>query len=380
MPNLKPMPAAAATPQPDPFALLASLPVAVLAVGRDRVIRFVNLAAQQLLDASDSALLGQDLTGFVPGDSPLFTLIDQAIQQDRSVADYGMLLESPRIGRRTVSVTVAPLVEPPDLAVVSLFEESVARRIDTQLNRRHAARSMTAMAAMLAHEIKNPLSGIRGAAQLLEQTVGDDDRALTRLICEETDRIVRLVDRMDAFSDPSPLNRDPVNIHEVLERARQVAQTGFGRHVRFIERYDPSLPPVPGQFDQLVQVFLNLIKNAVEAVAEDGEIILTTAYQRGVAIAVQGTSQRLNLPLMVAIQDNGPGIPDDLKDHLFDPFVTTKAEGSGLGLSLVAKIIGDHGGLIGFESEPRRTVFKISLPIHAEPAPTGDSEDNGSEA
>jgi len=341
------------------------------------VIRYVNLAAQQLLDASESALVGQDLTGIVPADSPLFTLIDQAIQQDRSVADYGMLLESPRIGRRTVTVTVGALVDPPDLAVVSLFEESVARRIDTQLNRRHAARSMTAMAAMLAHEIKNPLSGIRGAAQLLEQTVGDEDRALTRLICEETDRIVRLVDRMDAFSDPSPLNRDAVNIHEVLERARQVAQTGFGRHVRFVERYDPSLPPVSGQFDQLVQVFLNLIKNAVEAVPEDGEIIITTAYQRGVVIAVPGTSQRLNLPLVVAIQDNGDGIPDDLKEHLFDPFVTTKAEGSGLGLALVAKIIGDHGGLIGFESEPRRTVFRISLPIHAEPAVNGDS-DHGS--
>ena len=191
MPNLKPISIAAAQPQPDPFALLASLPVAVLAVGRDRVIRFVNLAAQQLLDASESALLGQDLTGFVPGDSPLFALIEQAIQQDRSVGDYGMLLESPRIGRRTVSVTVAPLVDPPDLAVLSLFEESVARRIDTQLNRRHAARSMTAMAAMLAHEVKNPLSGIRGAAQLLEQTVGDEDRALTRLICDEADRISR---------------------------------------------------------------------------------------------------------------------------------------------------------------------------------------------
>jgi len=376
MPSLKQIPSIA-PPPPDPFALLASLPVAVLAVGRDRVIRYVNLAAQQLLDASESALVGQDLTGIVPADSPLFTLIDQAIQQDRSVADYGMLLESPRIGRRTVTVTVGALVDPPDLAVVSLFEESVARRIDTQLNRRHAARSMTAMAAMLAHEIKNPLSGIRGAAQLLEQTVGDEDRALTRLICEETDRIVRLVDRMDAFSDPSPLNRDAVNIHEVLERARQVAQTGFGRHVRFVERYDPSLPPVSGQFDQLVQVFLNLIKNAVEAVPEDGEIIITTAYQRGVVIAVPGTSQRLNLPLVVAIQDNGDGISDDLKEHLFDPFVTTKAEGSGLGLALVAKIIGDHGGLIGFESEPRRTVFRISLPIHAEPAVNGDS-DHGS--
>lgn len=365
MPSLKPIPAIQPAP-PNPLALLASLPVAVLAVGRDRLIRFVNLAAQQLLDASESALLGQDLAGIVPGDSPLFALIDQAIQQDRSVADYDMLLESPRIGRRTVSVTVAPLVDPPDLAVVSLFEESVARRIDTQLNRRHAARSMTALAAMLAHEIKNPLSGIRGAAQLLEQTVGDDDRALTRLICEETDRIVRLVDRMDAFSDPSPLDRTPVNIHEVLERARRVAETGFARHVRFIERYDPSLPSVAGHFDQLIQVVLNLIKNAAEAVAEDGEIILATAYQRGVAIAVPGTGGRVNLPLLVTIQDNGNGIPDDLKDHLFDPFVTTKAEGSGLGLALVAKIIGDHGGLIGFESERRRTMFRISLPIWAE--------------
>src|SRR3546814_383778 len=169
---------------------------------------------------------------------------------------------------------------------------------------------------------------------------------------------------MDVFSDQRPIDRRAVNVHAVLERARKVAQNGFARHVHFVERYDPSLPPVYGNHDQLVQVFLNLVKNAAEAVpAMGGEIVLATAYQRGVSIVVPGTDRRLHLPLAVSVQDNGDGIPEDLQEHLFDPFVTTKANGTGLGLALVAKIIGDHGGVIEFDSQPRRTVFKVSLPI-----------------
>jgi two-component system nitrogen regulation sensor histidine kinase GlnL len=219
------------------------------------------------------------------------------------------------------------------------------------------------MAGILAHEVKNPLSGIRGAAQLLEQNASDADRELTRLICDEADRIVALVDRMDAFSDARPIERTAVNIHEVLERARKVAQTGFGRHVRFLEEYDPSLPPVLGHRDLLVQVFLNLVKNAAEAApAVGGEITLTTAYQHGIRLAVPGSQRRVHLPLVVSVADNGDGIPEDLRAHLFDPFVTTKRNGTGLGLALVAKVIGDHGGVIEFDSQPRRTVFRVYLP------------------
>jgi two-component system, NtrC family, nitrogen regulation sensor histidine kinase GlnL len=220
---------------------------------------------------------------------------------------------------------------------------------------------------MLAHEVKNPLSGIRGAAQLLEQSVDGADRELTRLICEEADRIVALVDRMEVFSGQQPLEREPVNIHMVLERVRRVAEAGFARHVRFVEQYDPSLPPVFGNKDQLVQVFLNLVKNAAEATpAETGEIVLATAFRRGVSMVVPGTDERVYLPLVMTVQDNGPGIPEDLQDHLFDPFVTTKLNGKGLGLALVAKIIGDHGGIVEFDSRPKRTVFRVLLPMHAD--------------
>jgi two-component system nitrogen regulation sensor histidine kinase GlnL len=222
------------------------------------------------------------------------------------------------------------------------------------------------MAAMLAHEVKNPLSGIRGAAQLLEQDADEAGRELTQLICDETDRIVALVNRMEAFSEHTTISRGEVNIHEVLDRVRKVAQSGFARHTAIREEYDPSLPPVHGDRDLLLQVLLNLVKNAAEAVpANGGEIVLTTAYRHGLRFAAPGGDGRRHLPLMVSVADNGAGIPEDLMPHLFDPFVTTKRNGTGLGLALVAKVIGDHGGVIEFDSQPRRTVFRVFLPIFA---------------
>src|SRR5437667_10016679 len=239
--------------------------------------------------------------------------------------------------------------------------------MDRQLTHRGAARSVSALAAMLAHEIKNPLSGIRGAAQLLEQSVGDDDRNLTRLICEEADRIVKLVDRMEVFSDQRPIERGSVNIHLVLEHVKRLAYSGFARQIKFVEDYDPSLPPVLANRDQLVQVFLNLVKNAAEAIGEnarDGEIQLSTAFRPGVRLTLPGTKTRVSLPLEFCVKDNGPGVPEDLLAHLFDPFVTTKPKGSGLGLALAAKIVGDHGGIIECESQPRRTVFRVLMPMY----------------
>jgi two-component system nitrogen regulation sensor histidine kinase GlnL len=222
------------------------------------------------------------------------------------------------------------------------------------------------MAAVLAHEIKNPLSGIRGAAQLIEPALGDEDRALAQLICAETDRIRSLVDRMEVFGDERPLVKEPVNIHSVLDHVKRLAESGFARSVKLVEEYDPSLPPVAGNRDKLVQAFLNLVKNSAEAIAErsePGRIVMRTAFKPGVRLAVAGSDARVSLPLQIEVEDNGPGVPDAIKPHLFDAFVTTKRTGTGLGLALVAKIVGDHGGIIECESESKRTVFRVLLPM-----------------
>jgi two-component system nitrogen regulation sensor histidine kinase GlnL len=361
---------------PDVAAILGALPNAVLVIGGGDMVRYVNHAAEQFFESSAMHLDGMRLADLLPGDSPIFAILQQVRQTGTSVSEEGVTLETPRIGARFVTIRAALLADSEEEVVVSLHERSIARKIDRQLVHRNAARSVSAMAAMLAHEVKNPLSGIRGAAQLLEQSsAAEQDRELTRLIIDETDRICALVDRMEVFSDRRPLQRGPVNIHQVLEHARKVAQNGFARHIRFVENYDPSLPPVFGHRDQLIQVFLNLIKNAAEAApATNGEIVLGTSYQHGVRLALPGSDSRVAVPLLVKVQDNGDGIPEELRPHLFDPFVTTKVNGTGLGLALVAKIIGDHGGVIEFDSEPRRTVFRVMLPIHGGVAEVEDEQ------
>lgn len=350
----------------DPDFILGALAAVVVAVDETFTILYVNNAGEQFFQNSAGHLRGQRLDHLVPTDSPLFSLIRQALTAGGPVVEYQITLVSPRIGHHVVNAQASPLPEIAGAVVVSMQERSLAAKIDRQLTHRGAARSVGAMAAMLAHEVKNPLAGIRGAAQLLEQSARPEDRALTRLIRDETDRVCSLVDRMEVFSDGGPMQREAVNIHEVLVRVRALAENSFGRHLRVHEYFDPSLPPVHGNRDQLVQVFLNLVKNAAEAAPTDGgELVISTAFWHGVRFAVSGNHARMQLPLMVSIQDNGEGIPEDLKPHLFEPFVTSKPKGSGLGLALVAKIIDDHGGVIEFESEPKRTVFRVMLPMHS---------------
>jgi two-component system nitrogen regulation sensor histidine kinase GlnL len=354
----------------DPIEMQALnvLPMPVLVVGEEHGILYANTAAEDFFQSSAVVLKRQRIDDIIAFGSPVLALVEEVQRRGASVSEYRLDLGSPRLGvDRVVDVFASPLPNQGDAVVIMLQERTIAEKMDRQLTHRGAARSITALGAMLAHEIKNPLSGIRGAAQLLEASVPDSDRMLTQLICDETDRIVKLVERVELFGDERPSERDPVNVHDVLDHVKRLAQSGFARHIRFNEIYDPSLPPVAGNRDQLVQVLLNLVKNAAEAIgteAIDGEVTLTTAYRPGIRMQLAGSSGRIALPLEIGVRDNGPGVPSDLLQHLFDPFVTTKAQGSGLGLALVAKVIGDHGGIVECESVPRRTTFRILLPLH----------------
>src|SRR5258707_8325937 len=305
---------------PDAAALLSALPDPVIALDRDNIVRFVNPAAEQFFGTSAAGLSGHPFTEMVAAQSPVFVLLDAVRRSGGSIAEYDVPIEGPRLAPRSVTIQGAPAGEGSDLVVLTLHERSMADKMDRQLTHRNAARSVTAMAAMLAHEVKNPLSGIRGAAQLLEQDADTAGRELTQLICDETDRIVALVDRMEAFADHRAIEREAINIHEVLERVGKGGQSGFARHVRIVEEYDPSLPAVHGNHDLLVQVFLNLVKNAAEALPDaEGEIILTTAYRHGLRLTRPGGEGRQHLPLMVSITDNRDGIPEDVRPYLLDP-------------------------------------------------------------
>jgi two-component system, NtrC family, nitrogen regulation sensor histidine kinase GlnL len=358
--------------------LLTALPHPILVLGEDNRIVYANSAAEAFLSTGIALLKRVRLDDLVAFGCPLLALVGQIRRSGSTVNEYAVDITMPKApGPKLVDVYGGPLPEQPGLVVLMLQQRNMAMMIERQLTHRAAARSASGLASVLAHEIKNPLSGIRGAAQLLEQNVSDADRTLTQLICSETDRIRNLIDRMEVFGDERPLGKEPVNIHDVLEHVRRLCETGFARGIRFIEDYDPSLPPVPGNRDKLVQAFLNLVKNAAEAIGDnqqEGRIVMQTSFRPGVRLSVQGSGTRISLPLMIQIEDNGPGIPDHLKPHLFDPFVTTKPHGTGLGLALVAKIINDHGGIIECDSEPHRTIFRVLLPMQERvPAPKSRS-------
>ncbi len=347
--------------------LLAGLAVPVMMVRPDGTISMANIAAEAALNVSQAALEERGWGAAFGQNSMVEALVARARDDASSCAAYDVTL-TPVYGRPfRADILVNPVSEMDGWLTVALQLRSVATMVDRQLQRQGAARSAEGVAQMLAHEIKNPLSGIKGAAQLLAsaETEAADRIELTDLIVTEVDRIAKLVDRLESFTDTRPMQLRPENIHELLGHVRRVAQQGFAQGMPIIERYDPSLPMVTANRDALVQVFINLLKNAAEAAGSEGKIGIATAYRPGLKVRPAGGGSPVSLPLEVRVIDSGPGLPVSLADHVFEPFVTSKPGGSGLGLALVAKIVADHGGVIEYErgGEPEQTIFRVMLPL-----------------
>jgi two-component system nitrogen regulation sensor histidine kinase GlnL len=345
-----------------PNMLIEALPAAIIVVDGEGRCRTLNAAAEGLLHVGRKNLLGRRLSEIVSADCPLFTLIEQCRLGRSAVSDGEMSIDGPRLHLEHLSVEVAPLDDPHGSVVLAMRDRGLEHRMARQSAAAEAAQSVRAMAGMLAHEIKNPLAGIRGAAQLLESKLGPGEAALAALIREEADRIVGLVNGVEIFADDRAPVLSAVNVHEALDHVCKLARVSFARHATLREYYDPSLPSLRGNRDLLIQIFLNLVKNAAEA-CEDGEIVVTTSYQAGFRIGERNKAHRQPRRIAVTIADNGPGVPEALQGNLFDPFVSSKPGGRGLGLPLVAKLVRAHDGVIEFSSKPGATRFTVLLPI-----------------
>ena len=356
--------------------IFAILPNPVFVLDRDDRFIYLNQAAEIFFQSSQMMLLGTSLASLIAADSNFLSMVSRARAQATSVGDQGVEFAGPKIGLKLINVQITPFGDAEPRLLVCIQERALAERLRGQSLFRGAARSIAAMAALLAHEVKNPLAGIKGAAQLLEADLVDanadvkgsangdvNGQSLTRMIVEESDRVAALLDRMEGFAGGANLVLAPVNIHEILDHCLNLAQASYGAHTTIRRSYDPSLPLVNGHRDLLIQAFINIIKNASEATDSNGEIVIKTSYSQGRRLTFAAVDGGSYAPVQVEVIDNGAGISEELRDHIFDPFVSGRYGGSGLGLTMVASVIADHGAMIDVESVPGQTVFRMNFPV-----------------
>ncbi len=342
-------------------AIWSSLPVPALVLdAMDRIHR-VNPAAEGFLMSSSKALHGQPVWDKLAVDAPLEEAFERARDNDAPLfvndVDVGTGDRAPL----HCNLQIAPLAGEAGHMLLLISPRELAGRVTQGQSVKSAAKSAIGMAEMLAHEIKNPLAGITGAAQLLSMNLDPQDLELTDLIVSESRRIVGLLEQVEQFGNVSAPRMQAVNLHDVLDRARRSAIVGVAADMTIIEDYDPSLPLAQGDPDQLLQVIQNLLRNAAQAAGEGGGVIrLHTYYEQSLRVRRDGGGK--SLPLQIEVIDDGPGLPEEIAGDIFDPFVSGRENGTGLGLALAAKIISEHDGWISVNSVPGRTVFRISLP------------------
>jgi two-component system nitrogen regulation sensor histidine kinase GlnL len=346
----------------DERGLWASLPVPAILVSSDDVIIDINAAAEGFLNASVKAVCGMPVWDIVAIDAPLEEAFARARASQTTLFVNDVDVGSGQRAPLQSQLQIAPLSGAQGVMILMISPRELAGRMTQNQSVKSAAKSAIGMAEMLAHEIKNPLAGITGAAQLLSMNLSKEDMELTDLIVAESRRIVKLLEQVEQFGNLTIPERGPVNLHDVLDRARRSALLGFGGQMRIVEDYDPSLPLAWGDKDQLLQVVLNLVKNASEAAGEAGGTIRLHSYYEHSFRLRRADGYGVPLPLQIEVIDDGPGLPEHIAGDVFDPFVSGRENGTGLGLALVSKIVSEHDGWISVTSTPGRTVFRISLP------------------
>ena len=348
----------------DFFATLwTSLPIPGLVIDAQNTIAEINPSGETFMNASAKSLRGAPVWDKLHVNAPLEDAVTRVRRDDSALFVNTVDVGSGERPPVRCDVQITTIVDRPGYVLILLEPREIAEKMGRAMQSKTAAKSAIGMAEMLAHEIKNPLAGITGAAQLLSMSLSSEDVELTDLIVEETRRVVKLLEQVEQFGNLRPPARRAVNIHDILDRAQKSAAVGFAAHMKIHEQYDPSLPPTSADADQLLQVFLNLIKNAAEAASSTGgTITLRTFYEQSLRVE-RPDGSRAAVPLQVEIIDDGPGLPEDLAGEVFEPFVSGRENGTGLGLALVSKIISEHDGWIAVTSAPGHTVFRLSLPV-----------------
>ena len=340
-----------------------SLPVPGLILdGQDRIAQ-INPAAEGFLMTSARSIVGQPVWDKLAVDAPIEEALERAREKSAPLfvndVDVGTGDRAPM----QCNLQIAPVSGWDDHMILLISPRELAGRVTQSQSVKSAAKSAIGMAEMLAHEIKNPLAGITGAAQLLSMNLDQDDLELTDLIVSESRRIVGLLEQVEQFGNVSLPKLRAVNLHDVLDRARRSALVGFAAHMTIVEDYDPSLPLAVADPDQLLQVIQNLLKNAAQAAGDKGgTITLHSYYEQSLRVRRDGGGPGKSLPLQIEVIDDGPGLPPEIAGNVFEPFVSGRENGTGLGLALAAKIVSDLDGWLSVNSVPGRTVFRISLP------------------
>jgi two-component system nitrogen regulation sensor histidine kinase GlnL len=354
---------------PDAQRQLASLPLAILLLSPGQRIASANPAAEQFLGQSLRRLAGRKLTEALTFEEP--RLIERIADSETPVSAREIDVTIPGYGTRRLDVIAAPIVDEPGWQMLTLHDSSAAEAMGEAPGGSDDA--VLRAPEILAHEIKNPLAGIRGAAQLLARKVDDKDKALTSLIADEVDRIAKLIDQMQTLSRRTTAPVEPCNLHESVRRASAILNAGekaAKTGVRIEEEFDPSLPQVSGIPDALVQVLINLLANAREACRDAAKprVIIRTRFASGLQLHTTGAGKAVRLPVEIRVSDNGPGVDPVMRDHIFEPFVTTKKTGQGLGLPLVRKLVRDMNGRISHDRDDAGgwTHFRIHLPLASE--------------